>query len=138
MAKHTFACFNCRTTTRREVPDAYDNPGDISRFPRCPSCTNEMDYVGHRGRLPTKANVKGWAAFKVVLDERKLAEGRKWVGRILGEIASLEQQIAKLEDQPKNPSSKSNINAARKQMRFLKSEIAGFLDNENKRYIGLI
>jgi hypothetical protein len=137
MAKHTFACFNCRTTARREVPDIY-NAGDIDRFPRCSFCKSKLDYVGHRGRLPSKTNAKGWAEFKVVLDERKLREGRKWLGSKLAYVASLELEIAKLEEQSDSPGRRSNVREAKKQLTFLKSEIADFVCNENSRHIGLI
>jgi hypothetical protein len=86
MSSHTYACFDCRKTARSE-----------STSPRCPTCRKTMEHVGTKGRLPSPADVEGWAAFKVELDRRRRDEIESAISRRRKYINSLEKDIARLQ-----------------------------------------
>ena len=107
---HTWACFECRTTVRRQ-PSA--------ESVRCASCGKDCEHLGTKVPIPRKTDKKGWEA----LLERFLRTKREVAQDIYERRVELthatEREIARLETLPHNEGRRVAVRELKKRLREL-------------------
>lgn len=107
MSNHHWACFTCRTVTRRH---------SLSNDVRCRECREPCESLGYKTPIPPRYKVKEWdALFRNFHDERRARlESLAWCS--LRRRHDLEKRIDALERLPANRGRNALIKQLRKQL----------------------
>lgn len=81
----------------------------------------ELEYVGHRGRLPRKSDVAAWSNFRAELNERKNTINRDRLESLRNSISLLEKEIAKLSQLDEKSSQKTKLARCHDELKSLKT-----------------
>jgi len=111
MSNHHWACFTCRTVTRRP---------SLSTNARCRECREPCESLGYKTPIPPRYKVKEWdALFRYVNDSRRarLEAQRKFNLRFRH---NLEKRIGTMERLPASKGRVASLKALRKQLEQLR------------------
>lgn len=107
MSNHHWACFTCRTVTRRP---------SLSTNVRCRQCREPCESLGYKTPIPPRYKVKEWAAlFRYVNDARRSrqASQRQFNVRYRHD---LERRIGKMERLPASKGRVAALKVLRKRL----------------------
>ena len=128
MSKYTFVCFDCRSTSRREMHmacrDGVTGRDGIEYAVRCPQCKKDMIGIGDRARLPVKSDTRGWQLFQREHALRTRTGADWWLERHVKNIKYLEQKIVELQTSDSADVAKKNIKKLEKTLIELKRDVA--------------
>ena len=123
MSKYTFVCFDCRSTSRREMHlatrDGVTGRDGIEYAVRCPRCKKDMIGIWDRGRLPVKSDTRGWQSFQREHALRARTGADWWLKRHLEHIQYMERKIVELQ-------TSDSANVAREETKKLEKTLIAF------------
>lgn len=107
MSNHHWACFACRTVTRRN---------SLSTNVRCRECRRPCESLGYKTPIPPRYKVKEWEAlFRYVNDEKRAGIERvaRWKREYRRRLA---ERIHKLEDRPASKARAQTLRVLRREL----------------------
>jgi hypothetical protein len=128
MSKFTFVCFDCRSTSRREMHlasgDGVTGRDGIEYVVRCPRCKKDMIGIGDKGRLPVKSDTKGWQSFQREHALRARTGADWWLKRHLQHIQYMEEKIVALQPSRSADDARQEIRKLEKALTASKRDVA--------------